>query len=54
MGFTRGSGTTINRTHKIPHLAQTKQHTNNKGHLTHNEYNTTKSKGIPATGLGGL
>jgi hypothetical protein len=50
--------------HKITHITQnntpysqkhsTQSYTNNKGHMTHNEYNTQKSKAIPITGLGGL
>jgi hypothetical protein len=29
-------------------------YTNNKGHITHNEYNTKKNKPISVTGRGGL
>jgi hypothetical protein len=42
----------------ISHHAQlkhsTQSYTNNKGHITHNEYGTEKSKAIPVTGCGGL
>jgi hypothetical protein len=50
--------TQIHISHKITHHAQTKQstesYTNNKGHITQNEYNTKKSKAILVTDREGL
>jgi hypothetical protein len=47
MGFYRGSGTTIRH--------NTQSCTNNKGHITHNEYNTyKKSKAVLVIGCVGL
>jgi hypothetical protein len=49
--------TEIHTSHKIRQNAQTKHstlsYTNNKRHITHNEY-STESKAIPVTGRGGL
>jgi hypothetical protein len=47
-GTTVRHNTQIHISHKITHHAQTKhstqKYTNNKGHITHNAYNTTKVK----------
>jgi hypothetical protein len=49
--------TKIHISHKITHHAKkkhnTQSYTNNKGHITHNEY-STEIKAIPVTGRGGL
>jgi hypothetical protein len=50
--------TKLHISHKITHHAQTKHstqsYTNNKGHITHDEYNAIESKTILVTGRGGL
>jgi hypothetical protein len=66
MGFTQWQwyynktqhNTQIHIPHKITHHAQTQHstqsYTNNKGHITHNEYKAKESKAIPVIGRGGL
>jgi hypothetical protein len=55
--YNKTQHTKIHISHKITHHSQIKHGTqcysNNKGHITRNEY-STKSKAIPVTGGGGL
>jgi hypothetical protein len=56
-GITMRHNTQKYTSHKITHHAQkkhsTQSYTNNKGHITHNDYNK-KNKAVPVTGRGGL
>jgi hypothetical protein len=56
--YNKTQHTRIRISQKITHHAQTEHstqsYTYNKEHITHDHYNTQKSKAIPVTGRGGL